>query len=160
MAHITPEITQIYRNQNDAVARFDWTATNYLGLCTVMQRQPFPMSQLVLPGSVAKYDTCLLYLTLSSLSLSARAFFLDGRKFEWRRMREDAGSYDVSVLDTPISTSSYPNSPVSSYTPPKTAGSPRFDASTSRHPSDPHTATCNTPSYSQTFFWKHFLRYA
>lgn len=81
----TPEVfmtntrTTVYRNKEDVVAAFDWTASNYLGLATVMHRQPFPMSQLVAQGSVP----------------SARAFNLNGMRFEWRRGREDPFSYDL-----------------------------------------------------------------
>ncbi|KAH8117516.1 hypothetical protein DFH11DRAFT_1687498 [Phellopilus nigrolimitatus] len=72
----------IYRNQDETVAAFDWSANNYLGMCSVKHRQSFPMSRLVLPGS----------------SASARAFFLNGSKFEWRRTREDPCSYDATPV--------------------------------------------------------------
>ncbi|EJD05953.1 uncharacterized protein FOMMEDRAFT_153301 [Fomitiporia mediterranea MF3/22] len=75
--HISP--FDIYRNQDEMVAIFDWSADSYLGLCTVKNRQPFPMAMLVLPGSTA----------------SARAFFLNGSKFEWRRTRDDQLGYDL-----------------------------------------------------------------
>ncbi|PAV24328.1 btb poz domain btb2 [Pyrrhoderma noxium] len=81
----TPEVfmtdtkTMIYRNQDEVVAAFEWSAGTYLGLCNIRNRQSFPMSQLVLPGS----------------SSNARAFFFQGSKFEWRRLREDPYSYDL-----------------------------------------------------------------
>ncbi|TDL27581.1 hypothetical protein BD410DRAFT_782705 [Rickenella mellea] len=80
----TPEVymtntrTSIHRNQ-ELVAVFDWTATNYLGLATVIQRPPFPMSRLVLPGS----------------TVNSRAFVFNATTFEWRRRQEDPFSYDL-----------------------------------------------------------------
>ncbi|KAI5124491.1 hypothetical protein M0805_003018 [Coniferiporia weirii] len=72
--------TMVHRNQDGVVATLDWNTSPYLGTCTVKHRQqPFPMSTFVLP----------------SANPDARAFFLDGTKFEWRRTREDQGSYDL-----------------------------------------------------------------
>ncbi|KAL5511530.1 hypothetical protein ACEPAH_4747 [Sanghuangporus vaninii] len=81
----TPEVfmtnkrTTVYRNQDEMVAVFDWSTDLYLGLCTIKDRQPFAMAMLVLPGSTP----------------SSRAFFLNGAKFEWRRLREDQLNYDL-----------------------------------------------------------------
>ncbi|KLO18792.1 hypothetical protein SCHPADRAFT_993244 [Schizopora paradoxa] len=76
--YMTNTTTTIYRN-SDVVAAFDWTASSYLGLCTVRHRQPFPMSQLVLQGS----------------SATARAFYLNQVKFEWRRDKDDPTGYSL-----------------------------------------------------------------
>jgi hypothetical protein len=49
-----PASYQIYRNQGEEVAAFDWTASIYLGLVTILNRPAFPMSQLVLQGTTPK----------------------------------------------------------------------------------------------------------
>ncbi|KAF9009411.1 hypothetical protein BDQ17DRAFT_1235893 [Cyathus striatus] len=71
--------TMVYRNNKEVCARLDWSPGNHLGSATIGSRQ-LPMSQLVLPGS----------------SNNARAFVsADGRRFEWRRSRENPTSYDL-----------------------------------------------------------------
>ncbi|KAF5358056.1 hypothetical protein D9756_001910 [Leucocoprinus leucothites] len=72
--------TNVYKNTRDLCAKLDWGTGGFLGTATIGNRQ-FPMAHLVLPGSTE----------------SARRFTsIDGKQFEWRRIREDATAYDVS----------------------------------------------------------------
>ncbi|KAF9477379.1 hypothetical protein BDN70DRAFT_881284 [Pholiota conissans] len=71
--------TMVYRNNKEVCAKLEWSPGNHLGGATIGNRQ-LPMSQLVLAGS----------------SNSARAFIsADGKRFEWRRNRENPTSYDL-----------------------------------------------------------------
>jgi len=71
--------TMVYINDKDFCAKLEWGTGSYLGDATVGSRR-FPMSHLVLPGSMD----------------SARRFTsVDGKQFEWRRIREDTTAYDL-----------------------------------------------------------------
>ncbi|KDR81795.1 hypothetical protein GALMADRAFT_59462 [Galerina marginata CBS 339.88] len=77
---LTPNVrTMVYRNNKEVCAKLEWSPGNHLGGATIGNRQ-MPMSQLVLPGT----------------STSARTFVsADGKKFEWRRSRDNPTSYDL-----------------------------------------------------------------
>ncbi|RXW15775.1 hypothetical protein EST38_g10076 [Candolleomyces aberdarensis] len=74
--------TIVYAGNQNYVAKLDWSPGNHLGSATIGSRQ-IPMLQMVLPGT----------------SPQARAFnCLDGRRYEWRRLRDNPTSYDLYSL--------------------------------------------------------------
>ncbi|KAF9566340.1 hypothetical protein CPC08DRAFT_682742 [Agrocybe pediades] len=77
---LTPTVrTMVYRNNKELCAKLEWSPGNHLGGATIGNRQ-MPMPHLILP----------------SQTHGARAFISgDGKKFEWRRSRDVAGSYDL-----------------------------------------------------------------
>jgi len=79
--NLMPNIrTMVYRNNKEVCAKLEWSPGNHLGGATIGSRQ-LPMSQLVIP---------------SSTSNNARIFIsADGKRFEWRRCRENPSSYDL-----------------------------------------------------------------
>lgn len=71
--------TNVYKNTRDLCAKLDWGTGGFLGTATIGNRQ-FPMAHLVTPGTAEK----------------ARGFTsVDGKQFEWRRIREDTTAYDL-----------------------------------------------------------------
>lgn len=88
---------------------FNWTTGIYLGSCYVVGRQQFPMPHLVYPGSTAECVLSRLISTIlkaqSDTAYSARAFFFNNMKFEWRRLGHDPtvspalNSYDVRSFE-------------------------------------------------------------
>uniref|UniRef100_A0A8H7Y594 DUF6593 domain-containing protein n=1 Tax=Psilocybe cubensis TaxID=181762 RepID=A0A8H7Y594_PSICU len=77
---LTPYVrTMVYRNNKEVCAKLEWSPGNHLGGATIGNRH-LPMSQLILAGSTS----------------SARAFVSsEGKRFEWRRNRDDPTSYDL-----------------------------------------------------------------
>ncbi|EAU88231.2 hypothetical protein CC1G_03903 [Coprinopsis cinerea okayama7 len=81
---MSPSIkTTVYRNGSEQLcATLDWSPGNHLGSVTVVgTNRHLPMSHFVMPGS----------------SPNARAFVstADGKRYEWRRLRETPTSYDL-----------------------------------------------------------------
>jgi len=75
--------TIVYKNAETLCASLEWAppGTRLGTLAVVGARQAVPMAHLVMPGSCP----------------SARAFVgtADGRRYEWRRLRESPTSYDL-----------------------------------------------------------------
>ncbi|KAI0691189.1 hypothetical protein BC835DRAFT_129638 [Cytidiella melzeri] len=95
LAFETPDIvmsetvTTIYGGNRRAVASFEWTAKNYMGLAVIVGRKT-PMANLVLPGT----------------SSSARKFLTtDGRAFEWRKTTSVPAGFRYDLYSGPSTTS-------------------------------------------------------
>ncbi|TFK27393.1 hypothetical protein FA15DRAFT_211809 [Coprinopsis marcescibilis] len=87
---MSPSIkTTVYKNGSEQLcASLEWSPGNHLGNITIVgSNRQVPMSHFVLPGS------CPL----------SRAFVAtDGRRYEWRRLREVPTSYDLYSAGTSI----------------------------------------------------------